>query len=349
MKKLKLLLNIAAVMGLGALSGQSWAGCSIQYYSSATTRNVTLPDISVPATAAVGDLLATIDVPDSANTWIYCSAPSWGAVRYGTSRAAKTGGTLPADVYEVKTTGNVDSGIGVKVTYSLYGVGPATPEGSWSSTQWVTGASSINVSISGVKILLYKTGTITPGELQFPNNFIEGWISTSQYSFSTYSAVLFNIINISNSPKVKIPSCETPNLTVNLGKHAKADFGGIGATSSETPFDFVLNNCSPGMTAVKFTFKPAAGITLVNSGTAAQHLSLKSDSTASGVGVQVLYQDGTLIPFNTANSIPLGSTDYNASTGGTFKVPMKARYIQTASTVSGGTANSAVEFTMTYE
>lgn len=102
------------------------------------------------------------------------------------------------------------------------------------------------------------------------------------------------------------------------------------------------------MTAVKFTFKPAAGITLVNSGTAAQHLSLKSGSTASGVGVQVLYQDGTLIPFNTASDITL-SSGYNATTGGSFTVPMKARYIQTASTVAGGTANSAVEFTMTYE
>ena len=335
MKKLKLLLNIAAVLGLGALSGQSWAGCSVT--GGPLTSEVTIPDIIIRANVNVGEPLLQYSVPYLGQRKMPCTDRIYDALRYATSRTAVS---VPG-VTGVYST-NVP-GIGVKVTH--YG-DIAAPGWPWAFYNGAAGqAVTYNVSNSNYTIMFYKTGAITPGELQFPKNFVEQWYSTSAGTSGGVAAYILNVLPI----KVKNPSCETPNLTVNLGKHAKADFGGIGATSSETPFDFVLNNCSPGMTAVKFTFKPAAGITLVNSGTAAQHLSLKSDSTASGVGVQVLYQDGTLIPFNTANSIPLGSTDYNASTGGTFKVPMKARYIQTASTVSGGTANSAVEFTMTYE
>ena len=348
MKKWKLLLNIVTVVGLGALSGQVWGanGCDINFGSQEIVKNVTLPDIVIPPGATVGTQLAVLELAN-ASTIVGCNSAANQSIRYGNPGILKTGGTLPTDVYSIKTVTNVDSGIGVKVTSTNSFFLKVTKNPPlWED--WRTGSGTSSTSLRGLKATFYKTGAITPGELQFPANFLEGWVSKYN-SFSTYGGVRFATINITGSPKVKIPSCETPDLTVNLGKHAKADFGGIGATSSETPFDFVLNNCSPGMTAVKFTFKPAAGITLVNSGTAAQHLSLKSDSTASGVGVQVLYQDGTLIPFNTANSIPLGSTDYNASTGGTFKVPMKARYIQTASTVSGGTANSAVEFTMSYE
>lgn len=346
MKTWKLLLNIVTVVGPGALSGQVWGanGCDIYSGSQEIVKNVTLPDIVIPPGATVGTQLAVLELAN-ASTTVDCNSAAKQSIRYGHPGTLKTGGTLPTDVYSIKTVTNVDSGIGVKVTSNSFFLKVTKNPPLWES--WRTGSGASGTYLFGLKATFYKTGTITPGELQFPANFLEGWVSKYN-SFSTYGGVRFATINITGSPKVKIPSCETPDLTVNLGKHAKADFGGIGSTSSETPFNFAINNCSPDMTAVKFTFKPAAGITLVNSGTAAQHLSLKSGSTASGVGVQVLYQDGTLIPFNTASDITL-SSGYNASTGGSFTVPMKARYIQTASAVSAGTANSAVEFTMTYE
>lgn len=329
MKKRKLLLNVAVVVGLGALSGQSWAGCSISGGTMAS--EVTIPDITVPPDAPIGTLLLQYSVPYVGQRKMPCTDRIYDALRYATSRTVVSASGVPAGVYS-----NNVPGVGVKVTWM--GSDFAKTGWPWSFYNGAAGqAVTYTVKNSNYKILFYKTGAITPGELEFPRNFVERWYSTSPSTSGGVRVYTLNVLPI----KVKNPSCETPNLTVNLGKHAKTDFGGVGSTSSETPFDLALNNCSPGMTAVKFTFKPEAGITLVNSGTAAQHLSLKSDSTASGVGVQVLYQDGTLIPFKTANSIPLLSPGYNASTGGSFTVPMKARYIQTASTVSGGTANSA--------
>ncbi len=96
---------------------------------------------------------------------------------------------------------------------------------------------------------------------------------------------------------------------------------------------------------MNYAFKPAAGITLENSGSVNQYLTLSSDSDATGVGVQVLYDDGTIVPFNSK----IKYTGYSSTTGGSYTIPMKARYIKTASTMTGGKANSALEFTMSYE
>ena len=77
---------------------------------------------------------------------------------------------------------------------------------------------------------------------------------------------------------------------------------------------FALTAAPPEMTAVKYEFKPASVITL-NTAPYGQYLTLDSSSNASG---------------------------------GSFSIPLKARYVRT-STVSAGTANSAAEFVMTYE
>ncbi|MGK9176074.1 type 1 fimbrial protein, partial [Yokenella regensburgei] len=114
--------------------------------------------------------------------------------------------------------------------------------------------------------------------------------------------------------------------------------------STPVSFNFEINNCDPGLNSVSYTFKPASGITLQGSGNN-QYLTLDSSSTASGVGVQLLKNDGiTAVPFNVKTAF----TGYVKATGGSYTIPMKARYVRTG-TISAGTANSAAEFVMTYE
>ena len=151
-------------------------------------------------------------------------------------------------------------------------------------------------------------------------------------------------IKITSNIPLTVKSCETPDISVDLKKHSRSDFPSVGSTSSATPFNFEIKKCSKSMTAVKYTFKPAAGINLVNSGASVQHITLRSGSTASGVGVQVLYANDILVPFNSAQIYG----GYSPSLGGDYVIPMKARYIRTGE-VSPGSANSAVEFTMSYE
>ncbi len=334
MNSLKLLFNASAVVGLCALSGQGWAGCSFRE-TAATASVVNIGTISVPPDATVGTLLKTVDAPHVGNSVITCTSTSYIRFQYGygTGRTAITGPGIPAGV----VSSGVE-GIGVKVTSFFYS-SATLPDVAGTYRNSYLGAISWP-GMAGVKIEFYKTGNIMPGELAFPQNFVEAWASTSPTSTAAAHGVLYSTLNISGTPEVKVPGCVTPSLTVPLGKHAKSGFSGVGSTSASTPFTFAINNCDAGLNAVKYTFKPATGITLEDSGLATQHLTVKSGpGTASGIGVQVLYNNDTLVPFNTAIS----------TTTSSHTIPMKARYIQTASAIGAGEANSALEFTMTYQ
>ncbi|AKL11851.1 TPA: type 1 fimbrial protein [Kluyvera intermedia] len=194
-----------------------------------------------------------------------------------------------------------------------------------------------------IKAQLYVTGPIGDEADALDLNFtIEGWNNTTRNS--TEGGVEWSRLTITGHVPVTVKSCETPDILVDLKKHSKPDFTTVGSTSAATPFNFEIKKCSKDMAAVKYTFKPAAGINLVNPGASNQHVTLRTGSTASGVGVQVLYANDTLVPFNTA----VKYTGYNASLGGDYVIPMKARFIRTGE-VTPGTAESAVEFTMAYE
>ncbi len=340
MNSLKFLFTVSAAVGVCALSGQGWAACSLYSNSTSTATEVAIGTITVPSNATVGTLLKTVTVPDSAMTKIVC--PGTGLVYlyyrfqygYDTGRTAITGPGIPAGV----VSSGVE-GIGIRVTSASILPYATLPE--------VAGRNAYNNSANlpsswrgmrTVNIEFYKTGDITPGEFSFPKNFVETWVSYS--AASTSGGILIGTLNISGTPELKVPGCVTPSLTVPLGKHAKSGFSGVGSTSASTPFTFAINNCDAGLNAVKYTFKPASGITLEDSGLSTQHLTVKSGpGTASGIGVQVLYNNDTLVPFNTAISTMTSS----------HTIPMKARYIQTAPAISAGEANSALEFTMTYQ
>ena len=343
MNKLKLLLNAAAVLGLCALSGQCLAWCAI---TNPKTTNFTMPDIAIPSGAAVGTRLKTVTVTPltSGNSIWSCSAwaPVYFYFRYGSARTAVTGSGLPAGVF----TTNVD-GIGVRAFGTPFV--PVATNGASGAPSPLLGSGATNselINLSGVTLEFYKTGEIGSGDLQFPGNFLEASMNTSSNSTSGGGGP-YHTIRIANSPKIKTLGCETPNLTVDLGKHAKSDFSGVGSTSTPKTFNFAVNNCDRDMNAVKYTFNPASGITLEESGTANQHLSVKTGTgAATGIGVQVLYSNDTLVPFGTPTAL---NPPYNKLAGGDYKVAMKARYIQTAATISAGRADSALEFTMTYE
>ncbi|MGK9175803.1 hypothetical protein KXR87_21705 [Yokenella regensburgei] len=337
MKTVKLLCGVSAVVGLCVLSGQGWAGCSINSGSSATARDVTIDTFSVPAGAAVGTLLKSVAVQDTAPTYLNCSGPGYLKYQYGydTGRSAVTGPGIPEGVVSSGV-----AGIGVKVRTRYFGMPYVKLPDEPGILALTSGGSAYWHGVFGFVIEFYKTGDISSGELLFPKNFVEIWMSTSPTDTGNGLGVLYSTLNISDSPDVKVPGCVTPSLSVPLGKHPQSEFSGIGSTSASTAFTFAINNCDAGLNAVKYTFKPASGITLENSGLPTQHITVKGGpGTASGIGVQVLYANDTLVPFNTAVSTTVGS----------HTIPMKARYIQTASDITSGDADSALEFTMTYQ
>ncbi|AOX99061.1 hypothetical protein BJP62_00495 [Jeongeupia sp. USM3] len=74
-------------------------------------------------------------------------------------------------------------------------------------------------------------------------------------------------------------------------------------------------------------------------------VALDAASTATGLGVQLL--DDSSVPFPLGVARTMGS--YSTATGGSYTIPLKARYYKTAANVGPGSANSSMTFTMTYQ
>lgn len=308
-------------------SFSTWAGCSgpLKVYAA----NIPNTTLSIPQNKTTGPIGSVISIAAStAISNVACSAGT--AYTMLKLNSAMTLSSIP-DVYNTNVpgigvkfwddfSGTVILGNTVKYWYS--------PGVNWSGNAWLT----------GVKLQFYVTGPVTPGDIQLLTPTVEAWLNTA---ISTAGATNYNSVNIGGTVSVKVMACETPDITVELERHYATEFSGIGSKTSSKKFDFKINNCGAGLSSVNYTFKPAPGINVIGTGSN-QYISLDSSSTALGVGIQVLYDDGTNVPLNT-------KIKYAGYTGaGNYIIPMRARYIQTGN-VRGGTANSAVEFTMSYE
>lgn len=344
MNKVNLAVKIIGATGLFILSAACQAGCTVSSPITPTAGGI--PDtLSVSGSLAVGSKIGNeITVPDTSKAHgIKCSGgTTWSLLRLNPNWTQST----IADVYNTSIPG-----IGVKIrddyssSYSNFYYLPAltTNLKTWYSPGtnygygWLSGGDAY---LAGIKVQYYVTGPVTPG-IYSPETMVETWMNNI---ISIIGGA--NYINLMSPPiTVKKLTCETPNISVDLDKHMSSEFSGINSKSVAKAFNFEIKNCSSDMNSVNYTFKPAAGVTLKQAGTSNQYITLDGSSTATGVGIQVLYENDTLVPFNSK----IKYTGYNKTTGGSYTIPMKARYIQTASTITGGTANSAVEFTMSYE
>lgn len=313
-----------------------------------SAKNVTATlstQLSIPRNAPIGPIGNNILITNgSSPTQVICD---WGPDKkvYLMEPLISPGAkTATNSVYQTNVPG-----IGIRVSISdVFGSDNIyTINDSLNWVGYITNATTTDptttqtVQLRKVYIQFYITGPVTPGNIIFNTpllNAIIGPTNASEVGALTYSS-----LSIMNAVPVTVLACETPDITVDLKKHDSSDFPRIGSTSAATSFNFAIKNCPANLNSVNYTFKPASGITLKGSGDD-QYLTLDGDSTASGVGIQMLYGDGSSIPFNSKTEY----TGYVASTGGDYTIPMKARYVRTG-TISPGTANSAVEFEMSYE
>lgn len=330
MKKFIWAIKLAGLVLLIA-SGQAWAGCKLR---SSITQTGNFPtSFTLSNSQAVGTPIGSeITV---ANVELYGYTTCTGGAVYTLLRLNPNwSASTITNVYNTSIPG-----IGVKVSEDfaipVLTLRPALQKWYQALDNFVGGA-----KLFGIKVQFYVTGTVVSGE--YPaETIVEAWMNNVISTTGGANYVTLKLPAIT----VKALTCETPNVSVNLYKHLSSEFSGINSKSAAKAFSFEIKNCSSGMNSVNYTFAPAAGITLKQAGTSNQYITLDSSSTATGVGIQVLYENDTLVPFNSK----IKYTGYNNTTGGSYTIPMKARYIQTASTISGGTANSAVEFTMSYE
>lgn len=231
-------------------------------------------------------------------------------------------------------------GIGVRMKY----LSGSMSNGTWFPWSWTANWTIGTIGAHTLFVEFIKTGPITV------SGSVSGLLATwdtnlvaapvwGQYVWS--SPVMFN---------VAVPTCTvtTPSISVPMGSIPVSSFTGVGSTSGGQPLNISLS-CAGGVSG-SYTNVYTTLTDATNPANVSDTLSLTAASTATGVGIQVL--NGATVVSYGPDSNTAGNTNQwfaGAAMNGAFNIPLTARYVQTSSTVTPGTANGRATFTMNYQ
>lgn len=185
--------------------------------------------------------------------------------------------------------------------------------------------------------VLIKTGPMPAGLQTFSKQVAQSQITDlgSAFDIHVRGSVGQAQCTLKNNPVSADP--------VQLGSHDIADFTGVGSTTAATDFNITLSDCEDnpaGSIARAFIrmdgergsvpLLPALGV-----------FGLTSNSSASGIGIQLLRSDSS--PMVLQKDEPI-----SALTIGTTRLDFKARYYQTDPQVTAGLAEGELKFTLSY-
>lgn len=326
---LKRLLPVAWLAMCYWMPSEVWAACT----SSGGVVPYSIPGYTATINPGVGlgERLDTrnlvLTYPGSATVSVTCS-PSVGVVRY----------TMLGTVGAYSTYLTRVPGVGMRVSFT-----GGSPAGFWpvsidrgSSTQ-----GSFNKTTS-ITVELIKIGAITT------SGTVTGQFATNYFQNGAYQAATISVSGIINIVPA-VPTCKVQSPPpVQLGSFELKQFTGVNSVTQAQPLTLTLT-CSGGAVGSK----TRVYTTLTDQsapGNRSDKLTLSKESTATGLGIQVL--NGTTVIKYGADSSAAGNTNqwYAGETAnGTFTIPLTARYIQTADRVTPGTAMGRATFTMSYQ
>ncbi|MBN3565557.1 fimbrial protein [Burkholderia cenocepacia] len=233
------------------------------------------------------------------------------------------------------------AGIGVRIQFTGSGGGI----GIW--WPWSISVPTSDGIYSGNRKLLIefvKTGPISAGG-SLAGEIGAGWSQNKAFKFMSFR-VAGNGIAI--TPRV--PTCKVREKTLNvpLGDiSAYQVLPTVGSTSEAKPFKIMLD-CGGGEEgSITKTYMTLTDVS--NNANRSSTLTLAPESTAKGLGVQVL--NGTQILSYGPDSSVTGNPNqfYTGTTqNGVLEIPLSARYVRTGM-VLGGTATARASFTMSYQ
>lgn len=181
----------------------------------------------------------------------------------------------------------------------------------------------------------YTLGIVKTGPIQTGRTSINGFLGTVKRG--NLDLVRFDIRMHLYRKEL---SCSTPNVQVDMGTDHE-----LNAIKNGVPppvaFSLNLLNCPKSIKAVSYTLK--ANTAIIDSAKGVVALGL--DSTAKGLGLQLLNEHSQPITFN-KNQVFSG---YRSDLGGDYKIPFYAGYYRIlGKPLEAGTANSSISFIMTY-
>ncbi len=325
---------------LGSTSSWAAATCS----QSVATVTVSPPtSITVPRDAANGASLTGWFSSEAVTDWYTCIATAATGTGTGFQMLRPSAGQTTAVegvTYEVFATG-VD-GIGVIVSARTYANGcgwePFAPvNANW--TGWGCNSQGTVTNGGQLRAMFVKTGPIPAGYVP-PTLFAVAASVSNVFTTNLVPDPALQIRFVTTGLNVTSLACATPDVDVYLGSHRSSIFTGINSASPAATFDISLNNCPAGLSAIHYQIDAVTSV--VDAANAV--VNLDASSSAAGVGVQLLDGEGNPLPLGTKRPL----TGYNGATGGSFKIPLRARYRQTAGTITPGSANTAMTFTIDY-
>ncbi|MCO4880598.1 fimbrial protein [Paraburkholderia caribensis] len=195
----------------------------------------------------------------------------------------------------------------------------------------VTATLIVTGSIAAGASNLMTAPTVTIGTAQ--SDQAGYWNQPPLYTGSASGVLTHATCSVNQSNVgVTLPTADTHNFATGIGSVA-------------WPQSFALSlSCSAGA-KVLITLTDS-----VNPANRSTTLQLTADSTAKGIGIQLLNSDSTLVAFGADSAAPGNPNQWTigASPNGTLQIPMTARYVRTG-TVSPGTVKALATFTMSYQ
>ncbi|NLP61778.1 fimbrial protein [Paraburkholderia sacchari] len=195
---------------------------------------------------------------------------------------------------------------------------------------------------------LVKIGDVAPGTLSGMIAQAFSWEGPSNPPAGDNLAA--GVINFSISPvAVTVMTCRTPDISVPMGVFKTTDFPGVGSLSP-SPASFVvqLQNCPGGAAvsgtqagqihSVQYRIDPTNGTLVTNVA------ALGGSPSATGVGVELFDSTGAVFPLSTNKAL----SGFNSASGGSYSVPLTARYYRTG-TVTPGPADTTMTLTVSYQ
>ncbi|NPT53356.1 fimbrial protein [Paraburkholderia elongata] len=292
--------------------------------------NVDFGSVTVPANVAVGTLIKSTGV--FYNT-INPGQQFWCGASVPTTLSFQMSGTGAAGVYATNIPG-----IGIKIlTFANtgYGIPSGTMPVVWT---WNTSGPYYFQNMS-FAIQLVVTGPVDLSATTALSYNVNPWLAIQPTDGSAaplaVSGLAVTATIVPRTCSVTTSAVDVPLPTVNPGN---LNTGSAGAKQ----FNLGVN-CTQGVT-VKVTLTDASNVSNVST-----TLSLAPGSTATGVGLQILF-GSTPIAFGPDSAVAGNMNQWTAGTaaGGPMNIPLTVQYIRTG-TVNPGTVKGLATFTMSYQ